>query len=405
MFYLVTVGLDAWESGPLHLQFSSWVRKVWGRLGEVSFRLDEPVEWAWAAMTLLTVEGLVILLAWCLMNWAARPERVTDSFVRSLRRVWLLTPFAATVWLVLGVWVVGSVRLDALDAWEGLSQMAGVTAILSIALWTAMRAISVGRGAAGCESGGDACRWPAGCEACGYTLAASAGQATCPECGLPVAESLRDNPRVGTPWARRREVGRLRGWAATWFDAVFRPRRLGRRLQLLSRDTGRGSLLTIALGLQLLIGWAGSLGVIFATRLAWGDGRTFNRVHWVEMSAIGGGVGLVTMGAACGILLASASFVGTLVGSRAERNLLPAAMQASCCLGGLLAAWAVVGWIVLAGLMYLSWTRQLDAIAASLGADQDTLGMAVFGILGLIALAHWLSTHGRIVRAARYANR
>lgn len=61
---------------------------------------------------------------------------------------------------------------------------------------------------------------PPRCEGCGYDLTELAMDARCPECGLGVAKSLVDSPRLGCAWQRRCEPGT---WLQSACSVIMRP--------------------------------------------------------------------------------------------------------------------------------------------------------------------------------------
>ncbi len=69
---------------------------------------------------LLFIEAVTIVMAWLLMAWGARDEMVPTAFLRSLRRLWCVTPHAALVLLLLGLVAIplGHAHAQAWQQWQ-----------------------------------------------------------------------------------------------------------------------------------------------------------------------------------------------------------------------------------------------------------------------------------------------
>ena len=227
----------------------------------------------------LWVEAALIGIAFMLMSWGARDERLRTSFANSLRRVWL---HLAGVWpLVLmiasiGILVEANARTwrsanpspmpdyprpptlspsdpayqqkfqaynaaireyqkqyraaqGRIDKWRGtqpwyVREWEVIPVGLSFAggLWillSALRAVGAPRRSTPLER-------PPTCDACGYNLTTMPVDSRCPECGEPVAASLGPDVRPGSPWRHRRTRGRWEAWKRCAAGAVgLGPRR------------------------------------------------------------------------------------------------------------------------------------------------------------------------------------
>jgi hypothetical protein len=76
------------------------------------------------------------------------------------------------------------------------------------------------------------------CEGCGYPLDGHAADSLCPECALPVRESLSER-RIGTPWQQAPSV---RSLVSTAFATVLHPGATYHILRLRTDGTTRGLL-------------------------------------------------------------------------------------------------------------------------------------------------------------------
>jgi hypothetical protein len=67
------------------------------------------------------------------------------------------------------------------------------------------------------------------CERCGYRLAELPDDGPCPECGLPIAQSIPERRRPGSPWQRGASIT---SWLATGVLTLTTPPRLFDRMRI-----------------------------------------------------------------------------------------------------------------------------------------------------------------------------
>ncbi|MEP0761332.1 MAG: hypothetical protein HRF48_01195, partial [Chloroflexota bacterium] len=330
-------------------------------------------------------------------------EPVRASFKRAALALWLATPGLAWVILIAGTVTMWVAELQTLAWWRHggglwqwrLTAFLMVPALLGGLAWGAWIVL----GMVGAQRWAARCFWPARCEACGYPLMDVRQSGQCPECGLSAAESLGESVRPGTPWQQRSPRQWLEPWLRSAIHALAQPTRLGRSIRLGQGSHGCGGLLVM----NSLSLWAsGPIGVV-ALLIA------FSETDWtidtlLDDLIFGGYAGFMTLCMGLAMTLFSASLMGGLLSRGGPRNLLPAAMHASCCLGGydLACAGAMWGLGILAGLA--EDAGYLDLLSHMLGVEWMFVAPFMFlGLLGAMLIGRLLLLL-RIVHAARFAN-
>ncbi|MCG3129437.1 MAG: hypothetical protein FLDDKLPJ_00164 [Phycisphaerae bacterium] len=238
------------------------------------------------------------------------------------------------------------------------------------------------------------------CEFCGYNLTQLV-EPRCPECGESAERALGECFHAGSPWERRKTVGRVAAYLDTAMLALTAPRELGRQVRGASPSPQWRSFV----GVSLLLTFVTTVfGFIFAI-LVGADGDPF-REDRPEMVAV-----LICFGIGCTLvglaeLLVAALLIGLLAGWQARRNLLPAAMQMAGYQSGYLVLWAVGG-----ALWSTAIVRDLDrgsffqTASHSLGPDRFVLGMLTWWFLNLLVVLVQLTLLWRGTRVAQHANR
>ena len=298
-------------------------------------------------------------------------------------------------------------------------------------LWSLLYVLAV---VAAPSTGGEAhCRWPAGCERCGYPLtglrdpkaaagggASSAvvaeerdqrsrlcGGAACPECGTPVAASAHLDLRPGSPWDRDPS---FRTWCITAWLAITRPTHLGRMLPLLRPAPARRWFLLPTLVGLLVLGLLGGCLVVLANGLAlvmnldagaWYYGGWWHPSRILMLFAISVSV---TVPATSLLWFAAASVLGSLRSRFTGRNLLPAANAGSCYLGGYLLLWSVANWVWITLYAFVGRLGLLDDLYPTFGIEGGEFVMAVVLLVNAPLWLGYLLLLQRIMNEMRHAN-
>jgi len=369
-------------------------------LEDVSRGLDSPLGWAEFIFTALALEVQVWLMALGMMSWSARDEPIRASHRRALRRLYLLTPHAATVVALTGAAIVWTNRLDQ----SGYDYLPTVLFFLAFtttsiwSLWIVLRTV-------GCRGASAMCRWPARCEECGYQLAGTHQDSDCPECGLAVVKTLGENVRPGIEPARQGLAQTMRYWLEQTYRSVRRPTSFGKTLHVLSPDLGHRRCLAITLTVLLIsspVAVAG-LYVVVESTTSISSGIDWEEV--AQVALVGGTImGLMIVAVTTSATLGGAGLIGSVTGKRHGRNLMPAAVRAACYQSGFAVLWSAIFWINLLLFMLAIESNWLDPIAARYNFDPELLAFAwLFGVVGLGVLIY-LALIARATTAARFAN-
>lgn len=437
--------LVAWEGAP----DPSSPRVVWIKfLSMVADASDEfrsePYVISLAVMAgFLTIEAAYLALAFIVAPWGARDETIKDSFRNGIRRTWLHTSHALLLIIGVGGFTVvlthiasdwhsshpldwpdppqappgAAPRTPQWDQYQAALQehnervnavwtqwqnsqpflVRGQDEILILVYCAAftwwLAALLRGVGA---DRPIQPVLRPPLCEACGYNLTHAPMEGRCSECGVPVAASLGPDARPGTGWDRRDRIGRFRaGWRCA-VDAMLRPHRLGRAMQV-SAAAHRHFL--IASLPVLYAAWFFGLAVwSFAGTREVPPGGQWS---WflIPMSAVAGYLtGLAVLSS-----LAAALLVGIGYWFREKRNLLPATIQAACYLNGFLSLWMLFLTTFSAGLILVY--EPLFRYARDLNLSGDAVLFMIWCTPNVVCLVLYFTLIAKITGATRYANR
>lgn len=347
--------------------------------------------------------------------WGARSEPVWASIRRSLGRLWLLTPYAATLILLFGTPVVVLDRLE--SAWwvrtsgpftpnyfpspppwyvqHGELLVTGWWVVVAtVGLVSILRAMNAG-------AWGPRCVWPAVCRSCGYVLLGVRADQACPECGEPVIDSLDELRQPLVPWEAS---GRWRGYFQTLRLAVLRPSDLGARFRLHRPVAAHRAFLAITLVVLFLFGPVSVVGTNAIERLAQGSPGPWLPDREV---AVVGGVALSStyIALAMCIILVSASTFGIGARMYTGKNALTGTLQAACYLSPLLIVCAVSTWAVIMALVVFFESDLAERLAQRY--DELTLAMSAVGlVIGtfMIAMIAYVRLLGRMTYAMRNSN-
>jgi len=397
--------LAAWSEAPPDLTIDTYKQVVLGLLIRGAGQLEDYRSIAGQVLSILLIEGTFCLSAMLAMSWCARDEKIRNSYRRALRRLFLLTPHAATVVAVTGATAVWCNRLNRVP-WQPVivhesREMALFLMITASCLWT----LTVVLAALGCRKAPAMCRWPARCEGCGYQLTGLAIDKDCPECGDAIRKTLGKSIRPGI--APPPGVG-IVWWLCLTYQAVRHPSVFGKKLHVLSPDTGHRECLAITIVLLMLASPI-AMGVLY---VGLETVRGMKYASWqyrgdeiISATIMGGSMmGLMLTATMVAIALAGASMIGLIEGRRHGRNLMPAAVRAACYQSGFVLFGVFVFWLDLAVFLIVMELDLLTPIATRYNIDSELLVIAwQLGVIGLgIVIYLWLI--GRATYAARNAN-
>jgi len=368
-----------------------------------------------AALLHAAVPARGVLLA----GWAGRDEPALVAAGRATRRLCAAAPHAAAV-AVLASGVLGALSAAVHDArsltaaesvgaqfgdlhrqwstlpwWARYAQAIAAGGVVAAMAW-AMGAVLA---AVGAVTWGARCRWPGRCEGCGYPLTGLGGAASCPECGRPLAASLGPGVRPGVRWTSARWLGlaSVWGYAAVAWRAAARPGELGRALRVFEPDASPRWFLAVSLGLLLALHGVVVLAVL---PMFW----PFTQREWVQALAPDAvRTGGVVIAMALGSTIAAWALIGAVVG-RWRRGALTAACRGACYLSALVVVYAAIAWAVVLALV-LSENAPVRAVAGWLGMRPEAVTLLLGAGLGVASHGFYLVQLGRLVCAARHANR
>lgn len=436
---------------PLHL------------LGEIleEFVRDPGEAFLVLSITTIIVEMGFLAMALLLLPWGAVDEPIQASLRNALRSVWLHSTHALPVVLLVGllmVWmsnvqreyyqssrhetaaiysqqwptppeVPASVPADA-EAWRNYrlaqtayqaelarlqqvqqqallelrqrrpylvrydNQISGLSCLGAAGwiIWALLRAVGARRASASTQR-------PPMCETCGYNLVATTMEGRCPECGVPVVESLGLSARIGQPW----EHGDVRGWGISYLTTVIpslvRPRAFGQLIRFSPSNHRHRVLFGMHLAIAFLLGWVG-IAVVLARM--WGPRETWlTEVVWI-VSALVCAVAAAVMYAVASLAVLAITLYHW---AGLRRNLAGPGMQVVCCQSGYLVVWALLACANAWLLVEMGRTRQINNIGVLLNTPPDLIAFLVFAVPNVVLAAIWFILIWRATAGVRYANR
>ena len=210
--------------------------------------LFDYMPWA-VAVAMIGVQALlselgILFAAAVFMAWGARSESVRQSYIRALRRIWLLTCFPILPMLgwmffitLASRYVMAFSNSATFDA--GLHEYQ-LVALANAVFFVSFSFLGVGTVLWALASGRIAahCRWPAACAQCGYSLLGIDFDRSCPECGYAIQHSLDPKARPGVAWELRNGANVIVRFIKTTLQGLFHPRSLARQMHT-RRDVRR----------------------------------------------------------------------------------------------------------------------------------------------------------------------
>lgn len=149
------------------------------------------------------------------------------------------------------------------------------------------------------------------CERCGYVIEGLDEAGACPECGMPVADSLPQR-RVGTPWQQKPGV---RSLVRTWWMTLRHPIRT---LDIARVDAPNGTRLAGWTCLPTLVAWPVFMGLtwIEARGLRFFSrqrgGRITPAIAWMIVGHAAVGWLVLTIGVGIGLAILKAAITETI---------------------------------------------------------------------------------------------
>lgn len=362
--------------------------------------VDDPRAWVAMFAVILGVESAWALSAAVSMSWCSRDEPYRDSYVRALRRLMLLTPHLVTIVGFLGGVFVIMHNIPGLrrGLFNGLNPEGVLLWLLVFApvclwtLWVVLKALGVHGAPA-------MCRWPLRCEGCGYALTGMDYNNDCPECGRAINQTLNLQARPGIE-----QGAGFRWWISQTCRAIRRPRAFGRRMQVMSADTGHRRCLGMTVGALMLLTPAGIAWLALVFTIVTPSKTPQWGMLLMGLTIISIATSLMIVATTAGATLLIAVLAGVTEGRHLKRNLMPVAMRAAGYLSGFAVIWAIVFWCSMGVTLTVLELNMLPAISARYNiAGQNILAYWHYGIT-LIGILIYGVLIDQVTRAARYAN-
>jgi len=237
------------------------------------------------------------------------------------------------------------------------------------------------------------------CEACGYDLTSIPLDSRCPECGEPVVAALGPDARPGPPW-KNGALGAVASWHQTWRTAVFSPTRFGRSLRTIDPGVEHRRFLVLHLPLVFLIGAVAPTALYYAL-----EGHSPLPNNFEIVFFVGPVVGLLCAVGVTSVTLVIASGLGFDFHRREKRNLLAAAVQATCYLTPLLVAWEFFGGATGILALTLGQHDPFRTWAREKHLDPEFLCFCLWAAPNSAWAITYYILARRATAAARYANR
>ena len=362
--------------------------------------LDQPIIWVAMFFTAVFTEVSWVVSAAVAMSWSAEDEPWLKSYIRALRRLWLLTPHLGSIVLVCGLVITWAERVYwGYNAFLDMDVLINVWAVAAASLWSLWIVLS----ALGCRRPTAMCRWPAGCIHCGYQLLGLDHDQNCPECGRAIHDTLDKQARPGIT-----QLGWFKWWIGLTCRSVRKPTWLGQTMHVLSPDPGHRRCLGMSAAAIMLISpiALGGVYAILGIVLSYLNNVSYYNVRDGLRAALVAGtwMGLLITATMVGSALLCATVIGLIEGYRSGRNLMPAAVQAAGYQSGFTLLWTVVFWANMVLFVTVMELELLQRFATRFNLDSELLVMLWLGGVILLGISIYASLIAKATRAARYAN-
>ncbi|HSW47399.1 MAG TPA: hypothetical protein VLM89_17685, partial [Phycisphaerae bacterium] len=348
----------------------------------------------------LGLQLVLILVAVVLMPWCAGGDSAWSVFKRSLKNVY----WSTTIWPLMALAFGWLGSLNDREWYRRLTELQGACLILVVVgvVWILLlRALLVGAGRYVGPADGPAFRprEPL-CDRCGYRITGLPLSGNCPECGLPVRESLPGGRRKPNDWQKHqfRPRGLIEAARLQW--RVLRGPGFFERLPVhespaTARHFWWATFMLILLG-TLIAGWAvtGALAV---------GGREYTREVLGARILIGLCMMLIPFSLQTLITFAACLWSQFRLGMRDYR------VSATVCCYASPLMWPVIATLFVGciGLPALGNSGFMgDRRIAFLGLQMVYGDLVALGYCCLVigSLGYWATRLGRALRSVRHAN-
>ncbi len=406
--FLVVWGERPFEPADALINYVEGVIWFWGQIAR-----EPGTAFVIMGFYILFLEGVFLLLAFMVSPWGAGDERLRVSYGHALRHCWLRTICICPAAFVIALVTVALEQAKSLWRdrvfpnsfdWDLYYQIqpwyvryyedimvSCVWLVLAGLFWMLLRAVGAKRIIPAVER-------PPLCEFCGYNLTAARMEGRCPECGELVMDSLGPQTRTGTAWHRRQEIGFLRAWWRTGWQAILHPVQLGRQIPI-HRDLHDHRLY---LRFSSFVFFLLALLYLPLTVMI---GYGYSDLHWIDSHVVFYYFALGAGGAALLIpcTLLAAALVGWRLRVTSKQNLLHPAVQVASYLSGYVLIWSIISSLTWALLMrgdeIFSICQRIVHIELEIFA---IIAWLMFNLLILVVYVRLLV---RGTLAAQYANR
>ena len=420
--------------------FSNDLQRLCGDIGSEFSKY--PLECSIAIIASIAItESIFLGLALLVLPFAAERERFRDSFRHALRRTWLHTSAALPAALLICFLTIfaidqhkcwkdrmyrdykiahprpqnpGSSDTQSIKAyqkadseywtnrWRHVSkltspwylafaeELAGYAAVV-ISLWflyTLFRGVTVNRNQ-------NHVLHSLVCRECGYNLTGQPPDSRCPECGLPIAESISPLCITGSPWEHRRTIGVFKAYFQTAAECLRTPHHFSRKLVLTNPNKDALLFLLVSCAACFFIALAANIvSISMHSQFYYSKMRLFLSIPPLNAFS----VAAVLFGFTCFVAVVVAFFLGL----KEKRNILPGTAQTAAYCSVFL-----IPWMLIASLVNISIQRHsldLRYVEYHLKLGRHSLEMFLSIAPSIIALIIYLILIIKASKGVRYAN-